>query len=221
MRARDTILTMNFDLFEPEPNENLLPCDGVVKDFGQILNQEQSDKYLRYFLENLAWENDEVFLHGKYFKTDRKIAWYGDAEFGYQYSGTIKQAKVWNAGLFRLKEFIEQQVGHTFNSCLANLYENGTQGMSWHSDNEKALMPHGAYETVIASLSFGASRKFSFKHKTKDLKIETLLHSGQLIVMRGMTQKYWKHALMKSSKIVEPRINLTFRYFYPNENIDH
>ncbi len=31
----------------------------------------------------------------------------------------------------------------------------------WHSDNEKSL----GNNTTIASLSFGAERKFSFKHK--------------------------------------------------------
>lgn len=212
-------LEMNFELFEPDHKENILPCDGVIKDFGLILNSEQSEKYLQYFLQHLAWQNDEVHLHGKHFKTDRKIAWYGDEHFQYHYSGTLKEALVWNEGLFRLKQHIEQLVGHSFNSCLANLYENGTQGMGWHSDNELALSPKTGEETVIASLSFGATRKFSFKHKFKDNKVDMLLQSGQLIVMRGQTQKYWKHALMKSTKILEPRINLTFRYFYPNTEV--
>lgn len=209
---------MNFELFEPELNDNILPCDGVVKDFGLILNVEQSEKYLQYFLKQLNWQNDEVYLHGQYFKTDRKVVWYGDEHFKYHYSGTLKQAQVWDAGLFRLKQHIEKLVGHPFNSCLANLYENGTQGVGWHSDNEEALSPKTGEETVIASLSFGATRKFSFKHKLKNHKVDLMLQSGQLIVMRGTTQHDWKHALMKSTQILEPRINLTFRYFYPPKN---
>lgn len=210
---------MNFELFEPEQQENILPCDGVVKDFGLVLNTEQSEKYLQYFRRHLAWQHDEVYLHGQYFKTDRKVAWYGDEDFQYHYSGTVKQALLWNAGLLRLKQHIETLVGHSFNSCLANLYENGTQGVGWHSDDEEALSPKTGEETVIASLSFGATRKFSFKHKFKDHKADMLLQSGQLIVMRGKTQHYWKHALIKSSKIFEPRINLTFRYFYPTTKV--
>ncbi|WP_163122240.1 alpha-ketoglutarate-dependent dioxygenase AlkB family protein [Acinetobacter portensis] len=209
---------MNFELFEPELNDNILPCDGVVKDFGLILNVEQSEKYLQYFLKQLNWQNDEVYLHGQYFKTDRKVVWYGDEHFKYYYSGTLKQAQVWDAGLFRLKQHIEKLVGHPFNSCLANLYENGTQGVGWHSDNEEALSPKTGEETVIASLSFGATRKFSFKHKLKNHKVDLMLQSGQLIVMRGTTQRDWKHTLMKSTQILEPRINLTFRYFYPPKN---
>ena len=125
-----------------------------------------------------------------------------------------KQAHAWNAGLFRLKQHIEQLVGHPFNTCLANLYDNGSQGMGWHSDDEPALVTERGLETVVASLSFGATRKFSFKHKTKAEKVDLLLQSGQLIVMRGQTQTYWKHTLAKSTKILEPRINLTFRCFH-------
>jgi len=204
---------MNLELFAPEAQANLLPCDGIVEDYGLILRPEQSEKYLQYFLANLAWQHDEVILYGQYYKTGRKVAWYGDENYQYHYSGTFKQAHLWNPALFRLKQHIEKLVGHSFNSCLANLYENGTQAVGWHSDDELALVKAGQ-ETVIASLSLGATRKFSFKHKQKAEKVDLLLYSGQLIVMRGQTQQYWKHALMKSTRIFEPRINLTFRYFF-------
>ncbi|MFH7765563.1 alpha-ketoglutarate-dependent dioxygenase AlkB family protein [Acinetobacter sp. BSP-28] len=210
---------MNLELFEPEAQANLLPCDGVVQDFGLILTPEQSEQYLRYFLTRLAWQHDEVILHGQYYQTERKVAWYGDENYQYHYSGTFKQAQLWTPGLFRLKQHIEKLVGHSFNSCLANLYENGTQAVGWHSDDEPALVSKAGLETVIASLSFGATRKFSFKHKTTQHKVDLILHSGQLIVMRGNTQPHWKHALMKSTKIIQPRVNLTFRYFYPYEKL--
>lgn len=206
---------MNLELFEPEPHQNLLPCDGVVQDYGLILNTLQSQKYLHYFLEHLTWQHDEVILHGQYYKTERKVAWYADQDYQYHYSGMAKQAQVWNPALFRLKQHIEKLTDHSFNSCLANLYQNGTQSVGWHSDDEHALISRTGSETVIASLSLGTPRKFSFKHKSKLEKIDLVLYSGQLIVMRGETQRYWKHALAKSAQIIEPRINLTFRYFYP------
>lgn len=213
----DAFLPMNFELFEPEARANLLPCDGVVEDFGLILTAGQSEQYLQYFLTHLAWQHDEVVLYGQHYKTARKVAWYGDENYQYHYSGTFKQAHVWTPGLFRLKQHIEKLVGHSFNSCLANLYENGSQAVGWHSDDEPALYSEADRETVIASLSFGATRKFSFKHKQKPDKVDLLLQHGQLIVMRGKTQQYWKHTLRKSVKIIEPRVNLTFRYFYPHQ----
>ena len=205
---------MNLELFEPEAHENVLPCDGVVKDYGLILDTQQSQQYLDYFLKNLAWQHDEVFLHGQYYKTERQVVWYGDDNYQYHYSGMAKQAHVWNPALYRLKQHIEKLTGHAYNSCLANLYENGTQAVGWHSDDEPSLVSPQDQEVVIASLSLGAIRKFSFKHKWKTEKVDLLLHSGQLIVMQGQTQYYWKHMLAKSTRVIEPRVNLTFRYFH-------
>lgn len=205
---------MNFELFKPEAQANILPYAGVVEDFGLILTTEQSTRYLDYFLKHLAWQQDEVFLFGQHYQTARQVAWYGDEHYEYHYSGTLKQAHPWQSGLWRLKQHIESLVGCHFNSCLANLYENGTQAVGWHSDDEAALVSKTGQETIIASLSLGATRKFSFKHKQTAKKVDVLLQSGQLLVMRGDTQQYWKHALMKSTRIVEPRINLTFRHFF-------
>ena len=121
----------------------------------------------------------------------------------------MRDSLPWDEQLFLLKQSIEQLLGEQFNSCLANLYEEGTQGMAWHSDGDMSL----AEQTTIASLSLGATRKFCFRHISTKEKIEMLLQSGQLIVMRGVTQQHWQHAIMKSQKILQPRINLTFRQF--------
>lgn len=205
---------MTLNLFEPEPQANLLPFDGVVQDYGCIFNRVDRDKYLQYFLQHLAWEHDQVFLFGQHYTTNRKVVWYGDDHFQYRYSGSLKQAQCWQPALFRLKQHVETVVGSTFNSCLANLYEDGQQGLGWHSDDEPALYQGSTKNCVIASLSFGATRKMVFKHKEQANKVELLLHSGQLIVMRGETQQHWKHQISKSVKVLEPRINLTFRQFY-------
>ena len=206
---------MNFELFTPEPENNLLPYDGVVQDYGIILTPTQSEQYLQHFLNQLPWQADEVFLFGRRHITERKVVWYGDDDYQYHYSGMAKQAHIWNPALYRLKQHIEQLTGQTYNSCLANLYENGSQGVGWHSDDEPSLEAPN-HNVVIASLSLGATRKFSFKHKWKAKKVDLLLHSGQLIVMKGQTQRYWKHTLAKSTRILAPRVNLTFRYFYPS-----
>lgn len=205
---------MNLSLFSPEARINLLPYDGVVEDLGLILTEQQSTQYLNYFLKHLSWQQDEVFLFGRHYQTARQVAWYGDEHYQYYYSGKLKQAQVWQPALWRLKQHIETLVDCKFNSCLANLYHNGTQAVGWHSDDEPALISNTGQETVIASLSLGATRKFSLKHKHTAEKIDLLLQTGQLIVMRGKTQIYWKHALMKSTRISAPRINLTFRYFF-------
>ncbi len=101
----------------------------------------------------------------------------------------------------------EAETGTVFNSCLLNLYDSGSQGMAWHSDDEKSL----GKNTTIASLSLGATRKFSLRHKRTGESISIQLEDGSLLIMKGTTQTFWQHSVPKSAKITTPRINLTFR----------
>lgn len=201
------------DLFAPlaDPTNNLLPGDGIVNDYGLVFSTAESDSLLVTLLSDIPWCHDEVVIHGKRIVTARQVAWYGDADFSYTYSGITRTARPWTGTLLSIKARVEERMlsvsPTTFNCCLLNLYSNGNEGMSWHSDDEKELGP----DTVIASVSFGATRKFAFKHKRTKEKRELMLQHGQLIVMRGATQSHWLHAIMKSARVHEPRVNLTFR----------
>ncbi|HEY1060789.1 MAG TPA: alpha-ketoglutarate-dependent dioxygenase AlkB [Daejeonella sp.] len=197
------------DLFNTpqDKNKNYLPMDGTVNYYGKVLNTRESDYYLRSLLETIAWRNDEAIIFGKRIITKRKVAWYGDMEYEYTYSNTTKSALVWTKELMELKLLVEQHTSETFNSCLLNLYHNGEEGMAWHSDGEKALKKNGA----IASLSFGAERKFAFKHKVSKETIGLVLEHGSLLVMKDSTQSHWLHRLPPTKIISRPRVNLTFR----------
>ncbi|MEY4861289.1 MAG: hypothetical protein RL059_988, partial [Bacteroidota bacterium] len=153
------------------------------------------------------WKNDQAFIYGKLIITKRKVAWYGDTDFEYTYSKTTKRALPWTTELLELKKIAEKLTGEKFNSCLLNLYHNGDEGMTWHSDAEKVLKKNGA----IASLSLGAERKFSFKHKETKETLSLNLENGSLLLMKGSTQTYWLHRLPPTKLISTPRINLTFR----------
>lgn len=202
-----------FDLSIDE-NANLLPKDGTVNYYGEILDQKQADHYFDVFLNNSPWQNDEVVIFGKKITTKRKVAWYGEKPFEYTYSKITRSALPWTKELLELKEIIEKKTGETFNACLLNLYHNGGEGMGWHSDAETDLEKNGA----IASLSLGAERKFVFKHKrTKERRALTLAH-GSLLVMKGNTQENWLHRLPPTKKIKDPRVNLTFRAIVENKH---
>jgi alkylated DNA repair dioxygenase AlkB len=139
---------------------------------------------------------------------NRKVAWYGNGGQNYTYSGTTKVATKWTKELLEIKKMVENYTQVEFNSCLLNLYANGGQGMGWHSDSEKEL----GKNTTIASVSFGANREFRFRHKKdKNLKTSVVLESGSLLIMKGETQQNWLHQIPKSGKVLEPRVNLTFR----------
>lgn len=199
------------DLFNTATAHNILPFDGEALYHGPVFSQVQSDLYMQALLTKIEWKNDEANLFGKHFITARKVAWYGDDAFSYTYSGSTKQALLWTGELLELKAAVERISGVAFNSCLLNLYHHGKEGMAYHSDDEKAL----GKNTVIASLTFGAVRKFLFKHKTKGTTVSVMLENGSLLVMKGETQTHWLHRLPLTEKVTRPRINLTFRTIIP------
>lgn len=200
-----------------DANENLLPKDGTVNYYGKIIDQEEADAFYLQLLENIEWKNDEAVIFGKKILTKRKVAWYGDDNYEYTYSNSTKKAIPWTPELLKLKALAEEKTGEEFNSCLLNLYHNGEEGMAYHSDGEKDLKKNGA----IASLSFGAERKFSFKHKFTKEKVELLLEHGSLLVMKDQTQSFWLHRLPPTKKVFTPRINLTFRTIVKEEMIEN
>jgi len=181
--------------------------DGLVIYYGKVIEQQTADHYLENLLTTIEWKNDEAKIFGRHIITKRKVAWYGDNNYGYKYSGTTKQALSWTPELLALKKLTEDITCEQFNSCLLNLYHDGNEGMAWHSDDEKSL----GKNTAIASLSFGAERKFSLKHRVSKEGHSVLLENGGLLIMKGATQTNWLHSLPKSKKIITPRVNLTFR----------
>ena len=181
--------------------------DGIVNYYGIIMTEDEANAYLKTLLVSIDWKNDEAIIFGRHIITKRKVAWYGDDGYAYKYSGTTKQALSWTPELLELKNLTEQLTNETFNSCLLNLYHDGNEGMAWHSDDEKSL----GKDSAIASLSFGAGRKFSLKHRVSKETHSVLLENGSLLIMKGATQSNWLHSLPKSKRIAEPRVNLTFR----------
>lgn len=198
---------MNLFNAEIDCTKNLLPKDGTVNYFGKLWSNEEADYYLNSLIDTINWKNDQVIIFGKKIITKRKVAWYGDKNFDYTYSNVTKQSLKWTTQLQDLKLVVEEKTKLNFNSCLLNLYHNGNEGMSWHSDAEKELKKNGA----ICSLSFGAERKFAFKHKKTKEVVSLILENGSLLVMKDSTQTNWLHSLPPTKLIDKPRINLTFR----------
>ena len=197
------------ELFDNDIDEtvNLLPFDGTVNYYGKVLTPLQANHYFDVLMQTIQWKNDEAVIFGRHIITKRKAAWYGDNDYAYTYSNVTKQALQWTKELLELKALSEAKTGILFNSCLLNLYHTGEEGMAWHSDDEKALKK----DSGIASFSFGAERKFSFKHKQNAETVSLLLQHGSLLIMKDATQSNWLHRLPPTKKIKQARINLTFR----------
>ncbi len=186
---------------------NIINQDGQAHYFGTIFNKEQNDYYFNELLNKIEWINENLIMFGKEITTKRKVAFYADSMIHYTYSNKTKKSKEWTPLLMEIKQFIANQTGCNYNACLLNLYHDGNEGMGWHSDDEKEIVPNSS----IASLSFGAERKFTLKHKGNKESHSIMLENGSLLEMSGSLQKNWLHSLPKSKKIKSPRINLTFR----------
>jgi alkylated DNA repair dioxygenase AlkB len=171
------------------------------------MQNAEANSFFHGLMKNIPWENDQHIIFGKRIVTKRKMAWFGDEAFAYTYSQVTRTALPWSNHLMELKSLVENNSGETYNSCLLNLYHAGEEGMGWHSDDEKELKKDGA----IASLSLGAERKFQFKHKRTNDQVDVFLEHGSMLLMKGAVQTHWLHRLPPTKKVLNPRINLTFR----------
>ena len=148
-------------------------------------------------------------MYGKDIPVPRLTAWYGTG--AYSYSNVENEAKEMPPVLEAICAKLSKLEGVEFNSVLVNYYRDGADSVSFHADDEKELGPSPA-DVRIASLSFGAQRRFVLRHNERledDYIVD--LESGSLLMMRGDLQSTHKHAVRKTAKAVGPRVNLTFR----------
>jgi alkylated DNA repair dioxygenase AlkB len=195
------------------PDETALEAiqilDGDIVLCRKLFSGEESDRLYTDLDQTTQWRKDSIKIYGKSIPLPRLTAWYGDARKSYTYSGIEMHPMSWTNALQEVKSRAEDVARVTFNSVLLNKYRNGQDGVAWHSDDEPEL----GQNPVIASVSFGETRRFALKHKyQKDLdKVVIDLTHGSLLLMQGTTQHFWLHQIPKTSKKVKPRINLTFR----------
>ena len=175
--------------------------------YQDISLDQKKNLWFKSCLNDLNWEKGFIKIFGKTHQIPRLQSWYADNGIEYKYSGKKLKRHNWNETLIEIKGEIEKITSFKFNSVLANLYRDENDSMGLHSDNEKEL----GINPVIASLSLGESRDLYFKHKNIKKSLNIPQKNGQLIVMHGETQKYWKHEIKKTKKLKKPRINLTFR----------
>jgi alkylated DNA repair dioxygenase AlkB len=183
--------------------------DGAVRYWPAAFSPAETSRLFAGLRHEVAWQHEQVLIFGRWRQVPRLVAWYGDAGASYTYSGTSHEPLPWTEEVAMLRKRVEVLTGHVFNGVLLNLYRDGRDGMGWHADNEPEL----GSEPVVASISFGAPRRFTLKHKRrKTEKVELLLEDGSVLLMSGATQANWLHSVPKTSKQVGERINLSFRH---------
>ena len=170
--------------------------------------QPDGDLLCQQLVEELEWSQDKISMFGQVHDVPRLIAWYGDRDCSYSWSGIQMSPMEWTPTLSSIRQRVIELAGEEFNSVLANLYRDGSDKVDWHADDEQVL----GLTPIIASVSFGASRKFGLRRKDRSLTAtDIVLDSGDVLVMRGPTQQLWEHQVPRSKMVKQPRVNLTFR----------
>lgn len=198
----------------PATSVSLPLPDGDVLFFESFFSAAESDAFFSILKTEVSWRQEKINLYGREIDIPRLTAWYGDPGRSYKYSGITNKALPWTPTLKTIKDRIESASGAKFNSVLLNLYRTGSDGVSWHSDDEPEL----GTEPTIGSVSFGETRTFQLKHRIRENfeRVNIELRHGSFLIMRGPTQRYWLHQIPKTKKTLSPRINLTFRTILPS-----
>ncbi|MDR1076606.1 MAG: alpha-ketoglutarate-dependent dioxygenase AlkB [Xanthomonadaceae bacterium] len=174
----------------------------------QWLIPAEADRLLDLLRLEVPWERHRIRIYGREVDSPRLSCWIGDSGLAYRYSGTRFEPHPWFPALQSLRARLREEIRVPFNSVLANLYRDGADSMGWHADDEPELGP----DPVIASLSLGAARRFSLKHRNDPTaRLAATLPHGSLLLMGKGVQKHYRHAVPKTARPVGERINLTFR----------
>ena len=172
-----------------------------------FFDKKDSDNFLKSLRENIIWKQESMNMYGKKIDFPRLTSWYGENDKPYTFSGITLQPLPWNSEILEIKNKIEPKANVVFNSVLLNLYRDGNDSISWHTDAEREL----GKNPVIASVNFGETRKFQLRHIKSKEKIEIELTHGSLLIMQGELQHFWQHQVPKTKEKKMERINLTFR----------
>jgi alkylated DNA repair dioxygenase AlkB len=195
------------DLFSTGMDLVSIPIeDGELSMLTQLPMTIGNAEILTRLIDETPWRADTVVVYGKRHLQPRLTAWYGEAS--YTYSGLTLQPLPLTPLLEQLRAAVERATGRRYNSVLLNYYRDGADSMGMHSDDEPELGP----QPVIASLSYGATRTFTLRHKLSQRTVKLELTDGSLLLMAGTLQAHWQHGINKTAKLVGPRLNLTFRF---------
>jgi alkylated DNA repair dioxygenase AlkB len=173
-----------------------------------FLPQVEAQALFEALLETEPWHQSRRKMYDRELDVPRLQTWYGtNADPLVKPDGT--PARTWPPLLAAVRERIEEVAGVRFDGVLLNLYRDGRDSVAWHSDYERRQDARA----IIASLSLGATRRFMFRPKPgfPGQRMAFDLPAGSLLLMGQGTQQFWEHHVPKTSRLVGPRINLTFR----------
>ncbi|MGR9105962.1 MAG: alpha-ketoglutarate-dependent dioxygenase AlkB family protein [Gammaproteobacteria bacterium] len=193
---------------------SVIENDGRLYYEPRFIARREAAELHEELLDQLAWSRESIRIYGKTIESPRLVAWYGEREAIYRYSGIVHFPLPWHPLLSIIKSRLESYSNQSFNSVLCNCYRDGKDSLGWHADKERELGP----DPTIGSVSLGATRTFRIRHRLSGDTYDISMESGSLIIMAGCLQRYWRHCVPKTCEALRPRISLSFRSIVPSAN---
>lgn len=193
-----------------EDNKFELDDLASVEYYDNFLTKKFHDELFKELSDEVPWTQGEYNMYGHAVKTPRLLYCMRDKDFDVTKVYKVTESMVWTKNMLKLKKMVEKKTNKKYSYAQLNYYRTGDDYIGYHTDSE---VQDG---DVIASISLGATRKFTFRqidYKDNDSDIYVMdLEGGSLILMNEYAaKKRWKHELPKMKDVEDVRINITFR----------
>lgn len=157
-------------------------------------------------IQDMLLSKPPIVIFGKQCRQQRDVGFFSNESLGYRYSNQVMEAQPVTPKLQRLLNRICGLTGMYFNSILINRYEDGSNYISAHSDDEKGLT-----HSTVACVCKG-ERIFRIRNKlTKEIECDIPTLDDKMLIMDGDFQKNYTHEIPVSKIFCQPRYSFTFR----------
>lgn len=215
-------LKLTSELAPPDVRWEVKLSDASRRCFAAFLPSPINEARCREFFEKIRDGTEWLQPEGPLGPLPRKTSWMvrPGCSCTYRYGGVEVEPAVYPPWMHELLGLYMPFCGITDpsewpNGCNVNLYENGSHGVGWHSDDE-VLFQGKLRDIRILSLSLGQPRKFDLRmnwpEEGETSNVRMTLGCGALCTMEGMTQKHYRHRVPMEAENLGPRINLTWRW---------
>lgn len=172
--------------------------------------------YIDNFYPNLDFATlRDSFVWEKRDSTPRKECWMNDFGSDYTYGSgrgiRTYSAVPYNEPVLAVRKKLFDELGIHFEGAFQNFYENGTDHLGWHSDDD----PKIDHSKPIAVVTFNENLAREIWYKEIGIKgpehSACMLESGSLFLMPSGFQFTHYHRIPKSPRSCGGRISMTFR----------
>lgn len=172
-----------------------------------FLNKAKADELFAHCVDELPWREELVQMFGQTFIAPRLSCAIADEGCTYRYRGSQNESIRFSHQLDGLRVKLQDQLQVPFNYVLATQYRNGDDYVGWHADDERDLVPG----QTIANVSLGEARDFRIKSRDGSFDERVTTEHGSLLLMYGEILRTTKHSLIRTRRLIGPRVVLSFR----------